>query len=112
MNVWGYAVTSDLYPPSATPAPRADEVWAYVSLDNVMDSITLHSSSMFIDLAQSLRWNPAKSCRAALLSQDGQTACLRWGGSTYSAEVPNTSPACDFLGGSHTVSKGGTTTGN
>ena len=42
-----------------------------------MDSITLHSSSMFIDLAQSLRWNPAKSSRAALLSHDGQCASLR-----------------------------------
>ena len=52
-------------------------MWAYVSLDNVMDSITLHSSSMFIDLAQSLRWNPAKSSRAALLSHDGQCASLR-----------------------------------
>ena len=54
--------------PLAVPTP-SDDVWAYASLDNVMDSITLHSSSMFIDLAQSLRWNPAKSCRAALLSQ-------------------------------------------
>ena len=70
------------------PSSLADEVWAYVSLDNVMDSITLHSSSMFIDLAQSLRWNPAKSCRAALLSQDGQTACLRWVLPTLSQALP------------------------
>lgn len=54
-----------------------DEVWPYVSLDNVMDSITLHSSSMFIDLAQSLRWNPSKACRAALVSQDGQSVTLK-----------------------------------
>jgi hypothetical protein len=42
-----------------------------------MDSITLHSSSMFIDLAQSLRWNPAKSSRGAVLTQEGQCASLR-----------------------------------
>jgi hypothetical protein len=58
-------------------AVPADEVWPYVSLDNIMDSITLHSSSMFVDLAHSLRWNPARASKHALLSADGQSATLR-----------------------------------
>ncbi len=61
----------------ASPPPLADEVWPYISLDNVMDSITLHSSNMFIDLAQSLRWNPAKACKLSQLSQDGQLVSLK-----------------------------------
>ncbi len=75
-----FSLLSLLNPPSpSSSCCCSDEVWAYVSLDNVMDSITLHSSSMFTDLAQSLRWNPAKSCRMALLTQDGQCATLRSG---------------------------------
>ena len=39
-----------------------------MSLDNIMDSITLHSSNMFVDLAHSLRWNPAKACKLVQVS--------------------------------------------
>ena len=67
-----------LLPPPRPLAPRpAEEVWPYVSLDNIMDSITLHSSNMFVDLAHSLRWNPAKACKMISMSPDGQTASLR-----------------------------------
>lgn len=54
-----------------------EEIWPYVSLDNVMDSLTLHSSSMFIDLAQSLRWNQARVGKQACLSVEGEKASLR-----------------------------------
>ncbi len=54
-----------------------EEVWPYVSLDNIMDSVTLHSSSMFVDLVQSLRWNPSKACRLVALAADGTCAQLR-----------------------------------
>eukprot|EP00798_Chlamydomonas_sp_ICE-L_P005097 gene5097-34897_t len=53
-----------------------EEVWPYVSLDNIMDSITLHSSNMFVDLVLSLRWNPEKACKMVEISKDGQSASL------------------------------------
>ncbi len=54
-----------------------EEVWPYVSLDNIMDSITLHSSSMFSDLAHSLRWNTAKASKYTQISADGLVASLK-----------------------------------
>jgi hypothetical protein len=48
-----------------------------VSLDNIMDSITLHSSAMFLDLALSLRWNPARASSWVCVSPEGTTATLR-----------------------------------
>ncbi|KAJ9531877.1 hypothetical protein QJQ45_022018 [Haematococcus lacustris] len=54
-----------------------EEVWPYISLDNIMDSITLHSSSMYLDLVQSLRWNPDRACRLLAVCEDGKTAQLR-----------------------------------
>lgn len=59
-----------------------EEVWPYVSLDNIMDSITLHSSHMFADLAQSLKWNPGKCSRFISLQAEGATAALRAEGQT------------------------------
>ena len=50
---------------------RADEVWPYISLDNIMDSITLHSSTMFLDLVLSLRWDAKKACRMISVGDDG-----------------------------------------
>lgn len=55
----------------------AEEVWPYVSLDNIMDSITLHSSNMFLDLAHSLKWNGQKCCQWIQISEDGTTASLK-----------------------------------
>lgn len=54
-----------------------EEVWPYVSLDNIMDSITLHSSNMFVDLAHSLRWNPNKCSKWLQHVCDGQTVNLK-----------------------------------
>ncbi|WIA09202.1 hypothetical protein OEZ85_008612 [Tetradesmus obliquus] len=54
-----------------------EEVWPYVSLDNIMDSITLHSSNMFLDLAHSLKWNGQKCCQWIQISEDGTTASLK-----------------------------------
>ncbi|KAF8073005.1 E3 ubiquitin-protein ligase TOM1-like [Scenedesmus sp. PABB004] len=54
-----------------------EEVWPYVSLDNIMDSITLHSSNMFLDLAHSLKWNGAKCCQWIQISEEGTTASLK-----------------------------------
>ncbi|GFH08322.1 uncharacterized protein HaLaN_03266, partial [Haematococcus lacustris] len=54
-----------------------EEVWPYISLDNIMDSITLHSSSMYLDLVQSLHWNPDRACRLLAVCEDGKTAQLR-----------------------------------
>ena len=48
-----------------------------MSLDNIMDSITLHSSNMFLDLAHSLKWNVAKCCQWIQISEDGTTASLK-----------------------------------
>jgi hypothetical protein len=48
-----------------------------VSLDNIMDSITLHSSSMFLDLAQSLKWNSARASPWISVSADGTSSALR-----------------------------------
>jgi hypothetical protein len=42
-----------------------------------MDSITLHSSTMFVDLVQSLRWNPERACRLLAVAEDGSRAQLR-----------------------------------
>lgn len=63
----------------------ADEVWPYLSLDNIMDSITLHSSNMFIDLAHSLRWNPARASRNCALSADGHSVTMRLPGAAATA---------------------------
>jgi hypothetical protein len=52
-------------------------VWPYVSLDNIMDSITLHSSSMFLDLALSLKWNVLRASPWANVSADGSTVTLK-----------------------------------
>jgi hypothetical protein len=59
----------------------ADELYPYVSLDNIMDSITLHSSMMFADLAQSLCWNntPTNTGRFVAVSGDGKTAAVKPG---------------------------------
>lgn len=48
-----------------------------MSLDNIMDSITLHSSNMFLDLAHSLKWNSQKCCQWIQISEDGITASLK-----------------------------------
>ncbi|KAF5841624.1 hypothetical protein DUNSADRAFT_12080 [Dunaliella salina] len=56
-----------------------EEVWPYISLDNIMDSITLHSSSMFADLLQSLRWSADAASPHVLLPPDGAHAQLRGG---------------------------------
>lgn len=48
-----------------------------MSLDNIMDSITLHSSGMFADLLHSLRWNPAKACKMVSLAENSSQAQLR-----------------------------------
>lgn len=48
-----------------------------MSLDNIMDSITLHSSSMFLDLAQSLKWNGAKASPWVSIGADGAAATLK-----------------------------------
>ncbi len=56
-----------------------EEVWPYISLDNIMDSITLHSSAMFSDLAHSLRWNTATASRHTAISADGLVASLKPG---------------------------------
>jgi hypothetical protein len=48
-----------------------------VSLDNIMDSITLHSSAMFLDLAASLKWNAARASPWVSITQDGAAASLR-----------------------------------
>jgi hypothetical protein len=48
-----------------------------VSLDNIMDSITLHSSSMFLDLALSLKWNAQRASGWISVSHDGTSAGLR-----------------------------------
>lgn len=42
-----------------------------------MDSVTLHSSHMFLDLAHSLKWNPGRCCRWAEVAEDGVLARLR-----------------------------------
>lgn len=55
----------------------AEEVWPYVSLDNIMDSITLHSSNMFLDLAHSLKWNASKCCQWIQICEEGTTASLK-----------------------------------
>ncbi|KAG2432997.1 hypothetical protein HXX76_008725 [Chlamydomonas incerta] len=75
-----------------------DEVWPYVSLDNIMDSITLHSSSMFVDLAHSLRWNPQKASKHALLSADGQSCTLRPVISPATGAVEETSGQATVMG--------------
>ncbi|GLI63892.1 hypothetical protein VaNZ11_007009 [Volvox africanus] len=75
-----------------------DEVWPYVSLDNIMDSITLHSSSMFVDLAHSLRWNPQKASKHALLSVDGQSCTLRPVVSPATGAVEETSGQATVMG--------------
>lgn len=46
-------------------------------MDNIMDSITLHSSNMFLDLAHSLKWNGAKCCQWIQICEDGTTASLK-----------------------------------
>jgi hypothetical protein len=48
-----------------------------VSLDNIMDSITLHSSNMFLDLAHSLKWSTAKCSPAMKITADGSSVALR-----------------------------------
>ena len=63
--------------PTLARCLRADEVWPYVSLDNIMDSITLHSSSMFLDLAQSLKWNSLKASPWVNIGADGTAATLK-----------------------------------
>lgn len=55
----------------------SEEVWPYVSLDNIMDSITLHSSNMFLDLANSLKWNGSKCSQYMSITQDGSCASLK-----------------------------------
>ncbi len=42
-----------------------------------MDSITLHSSNMFMDLAHSLKWNAAKCSPYIVISGDGASAGLK-----------------------------------
>jgi len=65
-------------PPPCTVS-LAEEVWPYISLDNIMDSITLHSSSMFADLLQSLRWSADAVSAHVMLAPDGEYAQLRGG---------------------------------
>lgn len=52
-----------------------------------MDSITLHSSNMFVDLAHSLRWNPQRAARNVAITSEGQTVHMR--GPTIPAYVPS-----------------------
>jgi len=68
---------STLFTNLKTTTLHTDEVWPYVSLDNIMDSITLHSSSMFLDLAASLKWNPIKSSTWASINAEGTAATLK-----------------------------------
>jgi hypothetical protein len=72
---WNSAPCSDTH--FCCLSALAEEVWPYVSLDNIMDSITLHSSNMFVDLLHSLRWNPAKTCKMVTLAENGAFAQLR-----------------------------------
>ena len=51
-------------------------MWPYLTLDNVMDSVTLHSSQMFADLALSLRWSPEALSPGMALSPEGTCARL------------------------------------
>jgi len=53
-----------------------EELWPYVSLDNILDSVTLHSSHMFVDLAHSLRWDPARASRWVEVEEGGAAARL------------------------------------
>jgi protein-L-isoaspartate O-methyltransferase len=49
-----------------------------------MDSITLHSSSMFMDLAQSLKWNPLTASPWIGISPDGSSATIKPAGAVES----------------------------
>ena len=42
-----------------------------------MDSITLHSSNMFMDLAHSLKWNGSKCSSAMKINADGAQVTLK-----------------------------------
>jgi SPRY domain len=72
-----------------------EELWPYVSLDNIMDSITLHSSNMFADLAHSLRWNGVRSNKWVAISPDGKTASLK---NSATSESPAYSGQASILG--------------